>query len=118
LGTSTTVYCQVPAHSGPVSMVIRAPAGTKPPARRRTRTTWLPVGRPAQSTANVSGKPVGLDDGGATTVGGAVGRAVEATVGAALVRLGLGTGTPGPGCSSGGVPQPLAAAQRANAAAT
>ena len=79
------VYCQVPAHSGPVSHGHPRTGRQQPGSRRSTRTTWAPVGRPPQATANDSAKPVGDASGddvsGAVVVGGAVGQRWGSAVG-------------------------------------
>jgi hypothetical protein len=59
----STVYCQVPAHSGP----CRAVTADEPlirPFARRTATTPSTPGRPSQLTAYPSGNPAEVDGDG------------------------------------------------------
>src|SRR5690606_26143947 len=111
-GTCRTVYCQSPAHSGPLATVIRASRGSSPEVRRTKLITWLPLGRPAQSTAAYSPK-VGAGD--ALAVGSGVGPLGVGALGVGL-RLGLGTGAPRGRASSGGLPQPVSASAPRSAA--
>src|SRR5262245_48707514 len=49
-GTASTVYGQVPEHSGPVVAVTETPAVSSEPCRRTTEITWAALGRPLHGT--------------------------------------------------------------------
>src|SRR5207244_1689437 len=61
--TASTVYCQVPEHSGPAWAVATADRPSSPCARSRA-STCPAVGCPAQLTAYASGKRGAALDGG------------------------------------------------------
>src|SRR3954470_17785160 len=58
-GIDRTVYCQEPAHSGPVKAVGVDPAGRTSRSRRSAATIWARVGRPAHGEATVPAGSVG-----------------------------------------------------------
>jgi hypothetical protein len=61
--TLSTVYCQVPAHSGPCRAVTADELPIRPFARRTAMTSSAP-GRPLQLTAYPSGNPAEMDGDG------------------------------------------------------